>query len=67
MSVTRKAILLGSGSLFVIAVAIYLYGALANVNEADRANLSSIAAIMFILDILGSALILRFIRNKGEE
>ena len=67
MSVTRRGILLGAGAVFVIALAIYLYGALANVDEADRANLSSMSAILFIANILGSALLLRFVRDENAE
>ena len=65
MSVTRRIILLGSGCLFLIALAIYLYGALANVSDKGRANLSSISAIIFLVNILGSALLLRFSRDEG--
>lgn len=67
MSVKRRGILLGAGSLFAIASAIYLYGALGSVDEEERANLSSISAIMFIATILGSALLLRFVRDENAE
>jgi len=67
MSVTKKIILLGSGLLFFAAVAIYLYGAMANVTQEDRANLSSIAVIILIVNMLGSSFLLRFARDEGAE
>lgn len=67
MPVIKRGILLGAGSLFAIASAIYLYGALGNVDEGDRANLSSMSAIIFIATILGSGLLLRFVRDENAE
>ena len=63
----KKIILSGSGLLFFVSIAIYLYGTLANVTEEERVNLSSIALIILIVNMLGSEIVLRLVQDNSAE
>lgn len=63
----RRAILLFSGVVFLIAAGLYLYGALADIADEERANISSVSAIVFIVNILASTILLRVVRDAGGD
>ena len=63
----RKLALLLSIVVFIISISIFFYGVTSAMSVEDKANLLSISSVLFIANIILSAILLHAVQGKDGD